>query len=122
MEELLNNPLIQAAIVTVIVTAMNAVVALIKQKFPTQAALVESNWCYLQPVVTAAIAAAKAQASGITGTAVGITGTAVGNIIAKALDDFSQAYKALEGKEASGKELSAARTEIAAAVAKALEG
>lgn len=115
MEELLNNPLIQAAIVTVIVTAMNAVAALIKQKFPTQAALVESNWCYLQPVVTAAIAAAKAQAAGITGTA-------VGNIIAKALDDFSQAYKALEGKEASGKELSAARTEIAAAVAKALEG
>ena len=115
MNELLQNPLIQAALVTVIVTALNALVVFLKQKFPTQTALVESNWCYLQPVVTAAIAAAKSQAAGITGAA-------VGNIIAKALDDFSQAYKTLEGKEASGKEISAARTEIAAAVAKALEG
>jgi len=114
MDELLSNPLIQAALVTVIVTALNALVVFLKQKFPTQAALVEANWCYLQPVVTAAIAAAKAQATGITGTA-------VGNIIAKALDDFSQAYKTLEGKEASAKEISAARAEITNAVAKALE-
>ena len=115
MNELLNNPLIQAALVTLIVTGLNALVAFLRQKFPTQAALVEANWCYLQPVVTAAIAAAKAQATGITGAA-------VGNIIAKALDDFSVAYKTLEGKDASSKELSAARTEIASAVAKALEG
>ena len=114
MNELLNNPLIQAALVTLIVTGLNALVAWVKQKFPTQTALVEANWCYLQPVVTAAIAKAKSQA-------VGITGTAVGNIIATALDDFSQAYKTLEGKEASVKEISAARIEIANAVAKALE-
>ena len=35
MNELLQNPLIQAALVTVIVTALNAIVAFIKQKFPT---------------------------------------------------------------------------------------
>jgi len=115
MNELLNNPLIQAALVTLIVTGLNALVAFLKQRFPTQAALVEANWCYLQPVVTAAIADAKAQA-------VGITGTAVGSIVAKALEDFTQAYKTLEGKEASDKEIGAARIEIANAVAKALEG
>ena len=114
MNELLNNPLIQAALVTLIVTGLNALVAFLKQKFPTQAALVESNWCYLQPVVTAAIAAAKERAQGITGAV-------VGNIISKSLDDFSQAYKTLEGKEASAKEIGAARMEIANAVAKALE-
>ena len=115
MEELLNNPLIQAAIVTVIVTAMNAVVALIKQKFPTQAALVESNWCYLQPVVTRAIAAAKARLAGTDDTALSA-------IVAKALTEFIDSYKTLEGKDASAAVISAARIEIASAVAKAVEG
>jgi hypothetical protein len=117
MEELLNNPLIQAAIVTVIVTAMNAVVALIKQKFPTQAALVESNWCYLQPVVEAAIAKAKD-----CHAAAGFTNSDVSAIITKALSDFAESYKTLEGKPASPDEIAAARAEISGAVAKTLEG
>ena len=117
MNELLENPLIQAALVTVIVTALNAVVAYIKQKFPTQAALVERTWCYIQPVVTSAVAAAKANAS--LGA---ITGTNVGNIIAKALNDFSATYKTLEGKEATAQEINAAQTEITNAVAKAVTG
>ena len=114
MNELLQNPAVQAALVTLIVIVLNALVAFIKQKFPTQAALVESNWCYLQPVVQAAIVAAKERAQGITGAV-------VANIISKSLDDFAEAYKTLEGKEASVKEISAARSEIANAVAKALE-
>lgn len=117
MNELLNNPAVQAALVTLIVIVLNALVAFIKQKFPTQAALVEANWCYLQPVVTAAIAEAKKASGGA-----GISGGTLGVILAKALDDFASAYKTLEGKDATAKELSAAKTEIAVAVAKALEG
>ena len=115
MQELLNNPAVQAALVFAIVTALNALVAWLKQKFPTQAALVESNWCYLQPVVSAAIAKAKVSAAGMNDTAVSA-------IITKALADFAESYRTLEGKAASAKELAAARAEIAGAVAKTLEG
>lgn len=117
MDGLLSNPVIQTALVALIVTALNALVAFIKQKFPTQAALVEANWCYLQPVVTAAIAEAKKAA-----VADVVMESAVGSIITKALHDFAESYRTLEGKAASGNELVAARAEIAAAVAKALEG
>ena len=117
MNELLQNSAVQAALVTLIVIVLNALVAFIKQKFPTQAALVESNWCYLQPVVQAAIAEVKKS----TGAS-GISGSTLGLIIAKALDDFAATYKTLEGKDATAAELNAAKTEIAALVAKSLEG
>lgn len=119
MNELLSNPAVQAALVFAIVTALNALVAWLKQKFPTQAALVESNWCYLQPVVEAAIAKAKVCHADAGN---GVTNSAVSAIVTKALADFAESYRTLEGKAASAKEISAARAEIAGAVAKTLEG
>ena len=113
MNELLSNPAVQLAAVALIVTALNALVAWIKIKFPTQAALVESNWCYLQPAVEAAIAAGKKASSNGT-----LTGGVAATIVLSALSDFGASYKKLEGKAATDAEMDAARTEITTALAR----
>lgn len=116
MKELLANPAVQTALVLAIVTALNAAVAWLKQKFPTSSARVEANWCYLQPVVEAAVAAAKAELAKSE-----VVPATISNIISKAVDDFAASYKLFEGKDASSAELAAARNEIAATVSRATE-
>lgn len=117
MNELLANPAVQAALVMAIVVALQCLTAWIKQKFPTQAKLVEDNWCYLQPVVDYAMACATGAKANSTGNA-----TLYSNIVSKAVAEFTASYRKLEGKEATGKEIAAARNEIAAAVARVTGG
>ena len=111
MKELLANEAVQTALVVVIVTALNALVNWLKRKFPTQAASVESNWCYLQPVVEAAMNEARAA---MGKSAFGHS--AATGIVSKALVDFVDAYRKFEGKYPAVAELDAARAEIADAV------
>lgn len=113
MNELLANPAVQVAAVALIVTGLNALVAWLKMKFPTQTALVEANWCYLQPAVEAAIAAGKKASSNGT-----LTGGVAATIVLSALSDFGAAYKKLEGKAATDAEMDAARSEITTALAR----
>lgn len=117
MNELLANPAVQTALVAVIVVGLNSLVAWLKQKFPTQAARVEANWCYLQPVVDYAMACATGAKANSTGNA-----TLYSNIIAKAVTEFADSYRRLEGKDATDKEIAAARIEIAAAVSRVTGG
>ena len=117
MNELLANPAVQAALVTAIVVGLNAIVAWLKQKFPTQNALVEANWTYLQPVVVAAMSAAREAI--IKSSYVPAVGSV---IIAKALSEFCDMYRKLEGKDATMAEINAAQTEITAAVARVTGG
>lgn len=116
MQELFNNPAIQTAVVTLVVMLLNAAIMLLKQKFPTQAALVEKNWCYLQPVIGAAIdKAAQAVKSN------NVAPSYVTAIIAESLAKFADQYRLYEGKDAGVDEITAARAEIAAAVKKVME-
>ena len=111
MNELLQNEAVQTALVVVIVTALNALVAWLKMKFPSQSARVEANWCYIQPAVESAMAAAK---DAVAKSSFG--GNAAAGIVSKALTEFADAYRKLEGKDASAAEIKAARVEIASAV------
>lgn len=117
MNELLSNEAVQTALIVVIVTALNALVAWLKIKFPTQSASVEANWCYLQPAVEGAIAAAQ---TAVSNSAFG--GGVAAGIVTKALTEFADSYRKLEGKEASASEIKAARVEITAAVSRAAGG
>ena len=110
MQDILNNAAIQTAVVLVIVTALNALVAFINQKFPTQSALVEKNWCYIQPAVETAIAKAQEATRNRESTAV------LSAIISESVTMFADKYELLEGKKASLAEINAARSEIAKAV------
>lgn len=117
MNELLSNPSVQTALVLVIVTGLNALVAWLKQKFPTKSAQIEANWCYLQPVVTAAMTAAQdAMAKPSFGSSV------AANIVSKSLSEFCDSYRLLEGKDATAAEIAAARSEIVSAVSRVTGG
>lgn len=117
MSELLLNPAVQTALITVIVIGLQILGAWLKKTFPTQAKLVEDNWCYLQPVVETAVAQAQAR---IATSAV--VNPAVQDIVQKALAEFADSYRKLEGKDASTAELKAAATEISTAVARITGG
>ena len=117
MNELLSNPAVQTALVLVIVTGLNALVAWLKNKFPTQSARVEANWCYLQPVIIGAIAEAQnavAKSSFNSSAAVAIA--------TKALTEFADSYRLLEGKTATTAELESAHAEITSAIARVTGG
>ncbi len=114
MNELLSNPAVQTALITVIVIGLQALATWLKQKFPTQAASVEANWCYLQPAVEYALI--RVQAASVSGA------VPYAAIIAQAVTQFADSYRKLEGKDASTAELNAARTEITAAVSRATTG
>lgn len=117
MNELLSNPAVQAALVLAIVTGLNALVAWLKQKFPTQAASVEANWCYLQPIVAAAMQKAKAAVDKSSFGSSVATG-----IVSQALVDFVDSYRKFEGKDATAAEINAARAELTSAVERATGG
>lgn len=117
MNELLSNPTVQTALIAAIVVGLNALVAWFKKTFPTLAASVDSNWCYIQPLVEQAMAKAQYAFSKSTFSFAGIT-----EIIDQSVIEFKDSYRKLEGKDATAKEIEAARAEITAAVARVTGG
>lgn len=117
MNELLSNPAVQAALVLAIVTGLQLIVAWLKQKFPTQTALVEANWCYLQPIVAGFINGVK---DVVNNPASGVT--EYGGLITKSLTEFQAQYKLFEGKQPSKSEMDAAKAELLAALKRLIEG
>lgn len=115
MNQLLQNEAVQAALITLIVVALNAFVAWLKSK--TKGSLVNSNWCYLQPIVAAFIKAAQdAVAKPETGA------TTYNQIIAKSLAEFAEQYNLFEGKAPTEAEIAAARKELVTVLQRVLGG
>ena len=79
MNQLLQNEAVQTALITLIVIGLNALVAWLKAK--TKGSLVESNWCYLQPIVAAFIKAAQ-DAIGKPETVIGSYNQIIANKVA----------------------------------------
>ena len=115
MTDILNNEAVQAALITIIVIGLNALAAWVKSK--TKGSLVESNWCYLQPIVAEFIKAAQ-DAIGKPETGA----SAYGNLIAKSLAEFADQYNLFEGKAPTEAEIAAARAELVAALQRILGG
>ena len=117
MNELLQNEAVQTALITLIVIGLNALVAWLKAK--TKGSLVESNWCYLQPIVAAFIKAAQDAAQDAAKKS--DTGATVYNkIIEKSLVEFADRYNLFEGKAPTESEIAAARAELVAALQRVL--
>jgi len=117
MNELLSNPAVQAALVVVIVTVLNGLVAWLKQKFPTQAASIDANWSYIHPIVDTAMAKAQSAVEKRTGGA-----SVMLQIAAQGVADFCDSYNRFEGKPPTTAEIKAARTEIENALARVTGG
>lgn len=107
MKELLLNPNVQAALVALLVCALNALAAWIKRLFPSQAKLVEDNWCYIQPVVDTVIGRAS--------TAVResrYSESLAASILQRAVEQFVEAYRRYEGCDPTIEEIDAAAEEF----------
>ena len=115
MMGILNNEAVQTALITLIVIGLNALVVWVKSK--TKGSLVESNWCYLQPIVAAFINAAQ-EAIGKPDTVIGT----YNQIIAKSLAEFADQYNLFEGRAPTDAEIAAARAELVAALQRVLGG
>jgi len=115
MNQLLQNEAVQTALITIIVIGLNALVVWLKAK--TKGSLVESNWCYLQPIVAAFIKAAQ-EAIGKPETGL----STYSQIIAKSLADFADQYNLFEGKAPTEAEIAAARAELVAALQRVIGG
>ena len=115
MNQLLNDPNVQAAIVALLVVLFNALAQWVRSKV-SYAKLVDDNWCYIQPLRDWAIN--EAQASLKAGT----WGNAVGREIAiKTLAKLADVYRVNEDKEPSATLLAAVSDEIEKAILKVVE-
>lgn len=101
-----------------VVTLLQAATTFIKRRFPSNAALVESNWCYIQPLVDTAIYRAQSAAAGTTS----IADNVALKILADAVREFKSTYAKFEGKPASVKEIDAVHAEIADVIQRTIRG
>lgn len=113
--DILMNEQVQQALVALVVVALTAAARWIQSQI-SQTAILNDNWCYVQPVVESVLnAAARAIAEG------NMTGGAAGQIVAKGVAEFVATYRKFEGKEPSKAQLKAVSAELeraAGAVAK----
>ena len=126
MNELLTNEKVIAALVALLVCLFNRLHEAIKKKYPTAAESVESNWCYIGPVVEVVMGKAKewAENKGVVSVpdSFGNKNTTLWNIVYDGVEAFKKQYVKLEGHEPSSFEAEAARDEIRAAVERASGG
>lgn len=115
MNEVLNNPNVQAAIVALLVVLINAAAQWVRGKV-SYTKLVDDNWCYIQPLRDAAIGQAIAAASN------GTWGTPVArDIVARTLTQLADTYRKNEDKEPSATLIAAVSDELEKAMVKAVD-
>lgn len=115
MSEILANEQLHAALMAVIVVALNALGAWLSRRFRA-VPIVENNWCYIQPVVAAAIAQTKeAVRTGTWGTA------KQRDIIIQAMKAFTKEFTSLEGSRPNAWVMSAVNKELLEATTRASE-
>lgn len=106
MNELLSNVNVQAAIVALIVVALNAVAAWVKSKV-SNTAIVNEWWCYVQPVAAAVREEALKELA-----ASKLSSSVWGQLIQKGVAAFADQYRVNEGKDPTQKQLSAVASEL----------
>lgn len=115
MNELLSNSTVQAAIVAVIVVALKALATWIQSKV-SYTAQVNEYWCYIQPLIDAALTEAQeAVKAGTWGT------VSMRDIAIRSLAELAETFRKYEGKEISSTLLAAASDEIETALSRVTE-
>ena len=115
-EALMSNEIIQQAVVTLAIGVIGLVIAWVKRKVST-IDLVNDNWDYIKPYVTAAIEQAQASVkAGTWDTAM------LRDIATKSLADVAAEFRLYEGTEPSLGLLTAASSEIEQAMIRVTGG
>jgi hypothetical protein len=111
--DILMNENVQQALVALLVVLLGAAAKWVQSKI-SQTALLNENWCYLQPVLeTVMNVVSSAAAAGK------MDQNALSKIVAQALAGFADNYRKFEGKEPSKAVIAAAAAELTDAVGRA---
>lgn len=109
MDELLNNAVLQGAIIIMIVAALNGLTAWVKSK--TKSEIIDKYWCYIQPVIDGAIDSAETAAKNKA-----TSPNVYERIIARGVVDYVNQFEKFELKEPTARQKTAVEAEIRQAV------
>ncbi len=116
MNELLNNEQVQAALIALIVVALNALAQWVRSKV-SYTKIVDDYWCYLQPVVEAVRQeVADALKKNHAETSV------LRAILSKGLAAWIDSYRANERKEPTATQLAAIASELEEVIETVMNG
>ena len=116
MTDILQNEQVQAALIAVIVVALNALAQWVRSKV-SYTKIVDEYWCYIQPVAEAV----RSEVLKSLGDAT-LSTSVVGKIVQRGLVQFIEAYKANEGKEPTMTQLAAVSAELEDSAERAMAG
>ena len=108
--DILQNELIQQALVAVFLILLTGLGKWLKAKF-SNTEIVNDLWCYVQPAVELAMGnAAKAVAEG------SLSGETAKRIVEESVAEFIKGFSKFEGSEPSAKQVAAVMAEITRAI------
>ena len=116
MTDILNNEAVQAALIALIVVALNALAQWVRAQV-SHSAIVDDYWCYIQPVADAVRAEVVKSLQGGT-----LSTTVMGAIVQRALVQFADSYSLNEGKQPTATQIAAVKNELADVAERAIGG
>ena len=103
---ILQNEQVQAALIALIVVALNALAQWVRAQV-SHSAIVDDYWCYIQPVADAVRAEVVKSLQGGT-----LSTTVMGAKVQRALVQFADSFRLNEGKQPTATQLSAVQNEL----------
>ena len=113
---ILQNEQVQAALIALIVVALNALAQWVRSKV-SYTKIVDDYWCYLQPVVEAV----RQEAAGVLKNSNAET-SVLQAILSKGLSAWADSYRTNERKEPTATQLAAIESELVKVIETARDG
>lgn len=116
MMDILNNEQVQAALIALIVVALNALAQWVRSKV-SYTKIVDDYWCYVQPVAeavrTEVLDALKANT---------LSTSVLGAIVQRGLVQFTESFRMNEGREPTATQIAAVGIELEDVAERAIGG
>ena len=114
--DILNSEAVQAALIALIVVALNALAQWVRSKV-SMTRIVDDYWCYIQPVAEAVRAeVADALKASTLSTSV------VAQIVQRGVVQFADSFRLNEGKDPTGTQIAAVNFELEDVANRAVAG
>ena len=113
---ILQNEQVQAALIALIVVALNALAQWVRAQV-SHSKIVDDYWCYLQPIVEAV----RQEAAGVLKNSNAET-SVLRAILSKGLAAWADSYRANERKDPTATQLAAIESELAEVIETVLSG
>ena len=113
---ILQNEQVQAALIAVIVIALNALAQWVRSKV-SMTKIVDDYWCYIQPVAEAVRAEVLKSLSDAT-----LSTSVVAQIVQRGVVQFADSFRLNEGKDPTGTQIAAVNFELEDVANRAVAG